>query len=121
MALHGDTGASALQAVSTALTRLHKEQFGRGPTNARSFFAGHDALVCVLEDALLPAERKLVQLGQAEQVRATRQAFQAATEREFVAAVEEITGRQVHSFGSALDVSTGVVFENFYFTRDGNG
>ena len=29
-----------LAAVSNALVALHKEQFGRGPTTARSHFAG---------------------------------------------------------------------------------
>src|SRR5215217_9194705 len=71
-------GTSELQAVSNAMVRLHKEQFGRGPTNARSYFAGPDALLCVLQDVLLPAERKLVELGNADHVRASRVAFQAA-------------------------------------------
>jgi len=40
-------------AISNAMVKLHKEQFGRGPTRARTHFAGPDALVCVLEDVLL--------------------------------------------------------------------
>jgi uncharacterized protein YbcI len=43
---------SGMLAVSNALTALNKEQFGRGPTSARSNFAGPDVLVCVFEDAL---------------------------------------------------------------------
>jgi hypothetical protein len=35
-----------------------KEQFGRGPTRVRSHFAGPDALLCVMDDALLPAEAR---------------------------------------------------------------
>ena len=46
--LHSD-----MAAVSRAMVALHKEQFGRGPTRARSHFAGQDALVCVLENVLL--------------------------------------------------------------------
>ena len=49
-----------LQNISNALVALHKEQFGRGPTKAQSNFAGADTLVCILEDALLPAERTMV-------------------------------------------------------------
>ena len=45
---------NGLQAVSNAMVKLHKEQFGRGPTNARSYLAGADTLVCTLEDSLLP-------------------------------------------------------------------
>jgi uncharacterized protein YbcI len=50
-------GTSKLLEVSNAMVALHKEQFGRGPTRARANFAGPDALMCVWEDALLPAER----------------------------------------------------------------
>jgi uncharacterized protein YbcI len=116
-----DKGGSALQAVSNAMVRLHKEQFGRGPTNSRAFLAGPDALMCVLEDALLPAERKMVALGSADRVRDSRVAFQAATHDDFVAAVEDILGRKVRAFASAIDPVTGVVFENFVFeARDGD-
>jgi len=122
MATTADGGASALQDVSNALVRLHKEQFGRGPTQSRAYFAGPDALTCVLEDVLLPAERKMVELGSADRVRDSRVGFQAATQDEFVSAVEEILGRKVHAFASAVDPVTGVVFENFAFeSQDGNG
>jgi uncharacterized protein YbcI len=122
MAQGAEPGASALQAISNAMVRLHKTQFGRGPTNARAYFAGPDAVLCLLEDALLPAERKMVELGNAGRVRDTRVAFQAATEEEFKTAVEDILGRKVHSFSSGVDPSTSMVFENFYFhPRDGDG
>ena len=78
MAESQGANASPLQAVSNAMVKLHKEQFGRGPTGAQSHFAGPDALVCVLQNALLPAERKLVELGDKGRVRETRIAFQAA-------------------------------------------
>ena len=68
----------ALAAISSTLVALHKEQFGRGPTRARSDFAGDDTLVCVLEDALLPAERVMVQMGDQQRVRESRAALQAA-------------------------------------------
>ena len=105
----------SMAAVSNALVALHKEQFGRGPTKARSNFAGPNTLVCVLEDALLPAERKLVALGQQTSVRENRGAFQAATADEFIAAVEQIVYRKVRAFASATDPDANVVFENYQF------
>jgi uncharacterized protein YbcI len=108
-------GASALQAVSTALVKLHKEQFGRGPTTARTHFAGPDMLVCMLQDALLPAERKLVEMGDHARVRDTRSAYQAATADEFVAAIERIVDRKVNAFASATDTKADTVFEIFSF------
>ena len=117
-------GTSVLMAVSNAMVRLHKEQFGRGPTHARSHFAGPDALLCILENALLPAELKMMELGEESRVRDTRNSFQAATAAEFVSAVEEIVGRKVRAFASGLDAPKNVVFENFVFmpqaTTDGS-
>ena len=102
-----------LSAVSNALVTLHKEQFGRGPTRARSNFAGDDTLVCVLEDALLPAERMMVQTGDAQRVRESRVALQAATSDQFISTIEAIVHRNVTAFASATDVDQGVVWEIF--------
>jgi uncharacterized protein YbcI len=113
--------ASPLTAVSNARVRLHEEQFGRGPTNARAHFAGPHTLVCVLEDVLLPAERKLVDMGEHQRVRETRIAYQVATANEFIAAIEQILNRKVRAFSSGTDVIQDVVFETFLFERDGAG
>jgi uncharacterized protein YbcI len=110
-----EPGGSLLQAVSNAMVRLHKEQLGRGPTNARSHFAGPDTLVSTLEDALLPAERSLVEMGEHQRVRESRMFLQAATKDRFIEAVEELTGRKVRAFSSAIDPRPGVVFEVFSF------
>jgi uncharacterized protein YbcI len=114
---------NGLQAVSSAIVKLHKEQFGRGPTNARSYFAGPDTLVCTLEDALLPAERTMVDMGEHPRVRESRMFLQVATQDQFIAAVEELVSRRVRAFASAIDPGAGVVFEIFSFepvtTRDG--
>jgi uncharacterized protein YbcI len=104
---------STMMAISNAMVRLHKEQFGRGPVKARSSYAGPDAILCTLEDVLLPAERKLVAIGEASRVRDTRVSFQVATEPDFVAAVEQIVYRKVRAFASALDVKADTVFEIF--------
>jgi uncharacterized protein YbcI len=109
------TGGNAMQAVSNAMVRLHKEQFGRGPTGARSFFAGPDTLVCTLEDTLLPAERAMVEMGEHQRVRETRMFLQVATHEQFVQTVEELVRRKVRAFASAIDPVPGVVFEIFSF------
>lgn len=106
---------SMLAATSRAMVALHKEQFGRGPTRARTNFAGPDTLVCVLEDAMLPAERAMTEMGEQQRVRESRVAFQAATSRRFVEAVERIFDRPVVAFASAIDPDQGVVWEVFNF------
>jgi uncharacterized protein YbcI len=105
----------AMLAVSNALVGLHKEQFGRGPQRARSNMAGDDTLVCVLEEVLLPAELKMVAMGDQQRVRESRVAFQASTADDFIAAIEKIMLRKVRAFASGVDPDTDVVFENFYF------
>jgi len=110
---HEQRTAGVLAAVSSAMVSLHKEQFGRGPTRARSNFAGDDVLVCVLEEALLPAERTMGLMGDQQRVRESRTAFQAATRDQFVGAVEAIVGRRVVAFASATDADAGVVWEVF--------
>jgi uncharacterized protein YbcI len=87
-----------LQDVTNAMVARHKEQFGRGPTKAQSRMAGADALLCVLDDALLPAERKMVEMGEHQRVPESRMFFQVATAEQFVAAVEHITGLSVRAF-----------------------
>jgi uncharacterized protein YbcI len=106
---------SKLAAVSNALVALHKHQFGRGPTRARTHYAGPDAMLCVLDDALLPAEQALVALGAGLRVEETRLFFQSATAREFIDTVEQITGRHVRAFSSATDPQAGVVCEIYVF------
>jgi uncharacterized protein YbcI len=108
-----------LAAVSNALVSLHKEQFGRGPTRAWSNFAGGDVLVCVLENALLPAERVMVQLGDQQRVREARAALQAATSDKFIDAVESIVHRKVVAFASAIDPDQDIVWEIFNFEPGG--
>ena len=123
---HEQSEGTQMQAVSNAMVKLHKEQFGRGPTHARSFFAGPDTLVCTLEEALLPAERTMVEMGEHHRVRESRVFLQVASQDQFVGAVEQLVSRKVRAFASAIDPFPGVVFEIFSFEpettqRDGSG
>jgi uncharacterized protein YbcI len=116
--------AYRLTEVSNALVALHKEQFGRGPTAARTHLAGPDTLVCLLEDALLPAERALVDMGEQQRVREARLFFQVATSERFVGTVESLMGRTVRAFASATDPDAALIMEIFVFEPtgpDGNG
>jgi uncharacterized protein YbcI len=115
------SAGTTLQSVSNAMVKLHKEQFGRGPTNARSYFAGPDTLVCTLEESLLPAERTMVEMGEHHRVRETRMFLQVASQEEFVDVVEKLVSRKVRAFASAIDPEPGVVFEIFSFEpQDGH-
>jgi uncharacterized protein YbcI len=104
---------SPLLGVSNAMVRLHKEQFGRGPTTGRAYFAGPDMLVCVLSDALLPAERKLVGMGSQDRVMDARTSFRYATRPDFIAAIEQIVQRKVTAFASGIDPDNNTAYEIF--------
>jgi uncharacterized protein YbcI len=108
-----------MTAVANALVSLHKEQFGRGPTAARAHFAGPDTLVCLLEDALLPAEQALVDMGEQQRVRDARLFMQVATADRFTSRIEELVGRKVYSFVSALDPDKAIAYEIFLFEPAG--
>ncbi len=97
--------------LSNALVTLHKEQFGRGPTRARTHFAGPDVMVTIFDDALLPAEKALVELGEAVRVQQARVFFQEATRDRFIETIEAIAGRKITSFHSTCDARKGIVME----------
>jgi uncharacterized protein YbcI len=114
-------GQSVTLAISNAMVRLYKEQFGRGPTRSRTNFAGPDTLICTLQDSLTPAERNLVALGEHQRLRDVRMFFQYASEQQFRGAVEQITGRKVWAFVSGIDAAQDVAVEVFYLeSRDGD-
>jgi len=111
---------SKLAKISRGMVRLYKEQFGRGPTKARTEFAGPDLIVCTLEDSLTPAEKRMAELGEHQRLRDLRMYFQHATEDQFCQIIERVTGRKVRAFISGLDTGKDVAAELFYLeSRDG--
>jgi uncharacterized protein YbcI len=109
-----DPATSILAEISREMVRLYKDQFGRGPTKARSNFAGPDALVCTLENSFTPVEQRLAEMGEHQRLRDTRLYFQHATEAQFCEVIERILGRKVRAFVSGLDSSHDVSAEVFY-------
>jgi len=111
---------NVLAAVSSEMVRLYKEQFGRGPTKARTNWSGRDMLVVLLEDTLTPAERNLVALGEYQRLRDVRMLFQYARVAQFCEPVERLTGRKVRSFISGIDAAAdGMSLEVFVLHPEG--
>ena len=106
-------GRSPMLELSNAMVRLYKDVFGRGPTKARSHWAGPDTLVVVLENSMTVAERNLASLGEHERLRDARLFFQNAVEHEFRATVERIFGRRTVAFVSGIDTRHDVAMELF--------
>jgi uncharacterized protein YbcI len=98
--------------IATAIVRLQAEYYGKGPTRARTHISD-DLVVVVLEESFTRAERTLIERGEVEAIRDIRRRFQQAMKDEFVAVVEQATGRVVRSFLSETDLEADVSVEFF--------
>ncbi len=113
-----DRGQQAA-AISNAITRLHREHYGRGATTVRTIIQ-RNYVVTFLNDIYTPVERTLLDAGRAEDVRSTRQIFQQAMRERFSSAVEEIMNRKVEAFMSQVHVAPDLAVEVFVLEPDGD-
>jgi uncharacterized protein YbcI len=88
------------------------EYTGRGPTKARTTIRG-DVVVVMLQEALLKAERSLINDGNDRQVVDIRRTFQQTMREDLCAAVTDLTGRQVIAFMSDSDLEPDYSAEVF--------
>ena len=103
--------------ISNAISRVHKEFIGRGPTNSRTTIDGN-LVVCLLEGGFTRAEQTLYANDMGDVVAAERLGLQDAIRHAVIAAVEQITGRRVHSFMSANDLDQRLQVEVFVLAPD---
>jgi uncharacterized protein YbcI len=114
-------GLSTTAQISNEMVRLYKDLFGRGPTRARTAFAGPDTIIATLEDTLTPAERTMADLGEHQRLRDVRLLFQYAREQDFRDTIERLTGRRVRAFISGMDTREDVAAEIFYLEPEDDG
>ena len=107
-------------AIGNAITRLHRERYGRGATTTRTVYQ-RDHVVVFLEDIYTPLERTLIDADDFEQVKATRQSFQMAMGPQFSQAVTEITGRKVIAFMSQVHLDPDMAAEIFVLEANSAG
>jgi uncharacterized protein YbcI len=115
---HRVATGSLLAEISNEMVGLYKDLFGRGPTRARTNWAGPDTLVCSLENSMTPAENSMVALGENQRLRDVRLFFQYATEERFREVIERLTKRKVRGFVSGIDVAEDIAAEIFYLVPD---
>ena len=104
--------------ISNAITRLHRDHYGRGATAARTIIQ-RNYVVCFLDDIYTPVERTLIEAGRPEAVRETRNLFQDAMGPKFREAVEEVTGRTVIGFMSQVHFDPDMAAEVFVLEPQG--
>jgi uncharacterized protein YbcI len=102
--------------IANAISKMHRESYGRGPRSARTVM-GRDHVVVFLDDIYTTVERTLIDDGKFGTVRSTRRAFQMTLRGAFVEAVETATGRRVRAFMSDVHEDPGVAAEVFVLER----
>ncbi len=110
--LASDDRARHATAVGNAITRLHRDHYGRGATTTRTTYQNNH-LIVFLEDIYTPVERTLIEAGEAERVRGTRLAFHDAMQDAFKAAVEQVFGRPILGYTSQVLVEEALAVELF--------
>lgn len=89
------TQIHSLAALSRGLVKLFRHRAGRGPTQARSFWAGEDALLVLFGGGFTKAEKTLWEQGRPDTAVAYRQAVLEALEDDMREVVESSLGRTV--------------------------
>jgi uncharacterized protein YbcI len=99
-------------AAANAISRLHREHYGRGAVTSRAVVQRNYVIV-FMDDVYTPLERTLIEAGKQHVVRTTRTEFQLAMEERFSAAIEEIMGRPVIAFMSQVHFDPDMSVEIF--------
>ena len=107
-------------AISNAIVQIYKDGYGKGPTRAHTRLLD-DAVLVELRDILTRAEQTLNAAGHEDQVRETRQVFEQARRGEFIAAVEEIIGRDVRAFLSQIHFNPDLAVLIFLLESEEDG
>ena len=105
---HGEV----LTAVSDGLVALLKEFYGRGPTQAKSYYED-DLVVCVLRGGFTRVEQTLLDGGRGAAVIEQRMEFQELMRDRFIEVIQEATGRRVIGFMSGNQQSPDMMCEVF--------
>ena len=107
-ATHGDV----LTAISDGMVALLKEFYGRGPTQAKTYY--HDDLVaCLMRGGFTRVEQTLRRAGRGHAVIEQRMAFHEVMRERFVAVIEHATGRPVIGFMSGSQQDPDLICEVF--------
>ena len=105
---HGDE----LTAISDGLVALLKEFYGRGPTQAKSYYQD-DLVVCILRGGYTQVEQTLREGGRGSAVIEQRMQFQELMRERFEAVIEAATGRRVIGFMSGNQQDPDLMCEVF--------
>ena len=101
-----------LTEISDGLVALLKEFYGRGPTQAKSYYQD-DLVVCLLRGGFTRVEQTLRAGGRGHAVIQQRMEFQEVMRERFEAVIEHATGRKVIGFMSGNQQEPDLMCEVF--------
>jgi uncharacterized protein YbcI len=101
-----------LTEISDGLVALLKEFYGRGPTQAKSYYQD-DLVVCVLRGGFSRVEQTLLEGGRGAIVIQQRVEFQDLMRKRFEAVITQATGRDVIGFMSGNQQDPDIMCEVF--------
>jgi uncharacterized protein YbcI len=107
------TSNEALGALSRSLVQVLRHDAGRGPTQAKSHWAGGDAVMVLFGGGFTRAEQTLWSKGRHEAAREYRNAIQDAVRERMCAEVERHLGRRVVASMSAFHHEPDLIAEIF--------
>ncbi|MET0558167.1 MAG: Na-translocating system protein MpsC family protein [Solirubrobacterales bacterium] len=101
-----------LTEISDGLVALLKEFYGRGPTQAKSYYQD-DLVVCILRGGYTQVEQTLRDGGRGSAVIEQRMEFQELMRERFESVIEKATGREVIGFMSGNQQEPDMMCEVF--------
>jgi uncharacterized protein YbcI len=107
-----------LAAISSGIVTLHKDYYGKGPTEAKTY-AFNDSIVCVLKGGFTSVETTLMADGKFSEVEHLRRSFQRTMKDRFTAVVEQALDRKVIVYMSQIHSDPDVALEFFLLDPSG--
>src|SRR3954452_10880289 len=107
-----DEGGSVRAALANAMVGMKKQYYGRGPTAAKAWILD-DYVFVAMEGGLTRNEETLLADGKEDLVRRYRLSFQETMSETTMAAVAELTGREVLTYHSQIVFGPTRSFEIF--------
>jgi uncharacterized protein YbcI len=108
------TGGKLLAAISNRIVAMLRENYGRGPMQAKTY-AHDDLIVVVLRGmGLTPLEKTLMESGAPGRVVDMRHDFQRVMTDRYKETIEQLTGRTVVAFLSQAHVEPDITMEVFF-------
>jgi uncharacterized protein YbcI len=110
-------GGKLLAAISNSIVALLRDNYGRGPMQAKTY-AHDDLIVVVLRGVgMTPLEKTLMESGDPDRIVDMRHEFQRVMSDRYKQTIEELTDRTVVAFLSQAHINPDITMETFFLDR----